>query len=113
MNISVNKILSFTVVLLLGASLFCDATAAESRDQARAARHIEACVAEIGRHADYEEAARVIHLVTSVEQRNADEVQIDIETSVTLNKQAEIRAYRTSCLTDPLRRIVDFRFFAE
>lgn len=110
MSISFKSLLSLSLVALLGTTLSCDATAAQSRDQARTNRQIDACLVEIGRHADYTEAAKVVHWVASLEQKNLLELRIVIDTTVLLNVTGQTREYRASCVIGTLDGIVDFRF---
>jgi hypothetical protein len=109
MRTSFKSLLSLSLVALLGATLSCDAVASESRYKARAKGQIKACLTEIGRHADYTEAARVVHWVTSLEQKNPAELRIVVDTSVVLTAADRTREYRTSCVTDSRSGVVDFR----
>jgi hypothetical protein len=108
-NIGSKSILSLSMLTLLGLSLTCDANAAQTHGKARDNRQIQACVAEIGRHANYDEASRVVHHVTTLEQRNIVEMQIGIETTVHLKGDDTAREYRASCVTDSMGKLVKFR----
>ena len=109
MSISLKSLLSLSLVLLLGTTLFCDASAAQSREQARTRQQLEACLAEIGRHADYDAASKVVHWVASFEQKNLLELRIVVDTTVVLTAPDQTRDYRASCVTDTMGAIVDFR----
>ncbi len=109
MTYSLKSLLSLSLVILPGLLLSCDATAAQSRDQVRTSRQIQACLDEISRHADYDAAIKVVHWVASLEQRNRVELRIVVNTTVVLEAAARPREYRASCVTDTLGGIVDFR----
>jgi hypothetical protein len=109
MSMSWKSLLSLSLVLLLGLTLSCDASATQSRDKSRTKGQIEACLNEIGRHADYTDAARVVHWIASLEQKNLVELRIVIDTTVVLTATARTRDYRASCVTDSMGGVVDFR----
>ena len=106
---SLKSLLSLSLVLLLGTTLSCDAKAAQSREQARIRQQLEACLAEIGRHADYNDATKVVHWVASFRQKNLVELRIVVDTTVVLTASDLTRAYRASCVTDTMGEIVDFQ----
>jgi len=74
-------------------------------------KQIHSCVAEIGKHADYDDAARVVHWIVSLQQKNLAELTIKIETAVYGQAGEEIaRGYTTSCVTGTMGDLVKFRF---
>ena len=109
MNIGSKSVLSISIAALLGLALTCNVNAAQTHGKARADRQIQACVAEIGRHANYDAASRVVHRVESLKQRNLAELQIGIETTVHLNGDDTAREYRATCVTDTMGKLVKFR----
>ena len=100
--------MSVSIAALLGLSLTCNVNAAQTHGKARTDRQIQACVAEIGLHANYDEAARVVHRVESLEQRNLTELKIGVETTVFLKDDGSEREYRASCVTDTMGNLVKF-----
>jgi hypothetical protein len=101
---------SLALLAVLGLSLSCDARAETTRGEHRTQAQIEACVAELGKHADYANATRVVHVVDKLNQRSLVELEIGISTSL-FNKDGETigRAYRTSCTTGHFGDIVKLR----
>jgi len=100
---------SLVVLALLGLSMTCDARAGSSRDQARTDRYVQPCVSEIGRHADYEGATRITHVVDRLLQRNPVELEIRVETRVASDDpDGEIRRYRASCVVAGVGKLVRF-----
>lgn len=105
---------SLATVALLGLAVASDANADSDQYQRGTGKQIEACVSEIARHADYDDASRVIHLVTALEQRNLVEMEVRVETSVYLaDDAAQSRAYSISCVADTMGGLVEFRFNAK
>jgi hypothetical protein len=113
MNNPLKSFSSLLLAMLLGPVLSCDAGATPSRDQLRSARQIEACLAEIGRHADYSNADKVVHWVASLEQKNLVELRVVVDTTVVLAATDRTRVYRASCVTDTMGGIADFRIDVE
>jgi len=67
------------------------------------------CVAEVGKHADYDSARRVVHKVVDVEQKNLAEQRIQIETLVyTAEGDAWTREYASRCVTRGALKVVSF-----
>jgi len=101
---------ALTILVLLGLSLVSDANADSARSMRITNEHIQACVSEIGRYADYNNAARVVHQVVGLEQRNLEEMEIKVETLVFLKSEGELaREYRVSCITGATHDLVRFR----
>lgn len=110
MNTGLKTAMSLSIAALLGLSLTCNVNAAQTHGKARTDKQIQACVAEIGLHANYDKASRVVHRVESLEQRNLAEMTIGIETTVFLKDEDFDREYRASCVTDTMGRLVEFRW---
>ena len=102
--------LSLSMLALLGLTMTCDAYADTNRDQRRTIKQIRSCVAEIAKHANYDDASRAIHWVGRVNQKNLVELEIRIETTVyAVDGEPATRKYKTSCLVAGLGNLVDFR----
>lgn len=94
----------------LGLTLSSDALAGSERVMARTNPHIEACVAEISKQADYSNATRVVHEVDWLNQKNLVELEIGITTSVFYDDdETTVRTYRTACTTGNLAQVVKVR----
>ena len=107
------SIFSLTSVVLLGLTLASDANAETPWGQQRTDEQIQTCVAEIGKHANYSNASRVIHRVTELDQRNLIELVIRVETSVYgLDDAAVVTEYSASCTTETMGDLVNFRINA-
>ncbi len=107
------SISSLTILVLLGLSVVSIAEADTARSKRLTNEQIQVCVAEIGRHADYGNAARVVHQVVGLDQRNLEEMEIVVETSVFLKNEGDLaREYRASCITGAVRDLVRFRIAA-
>lgn len=105
--------LSLSMLALLGLTMTCDAYADSNRDQRRTIKQVRSCVDEIGKHANYDDASRALHLVEALKQKNLVELEIHIETSVyAADGEPVIRKYKTSCLVAGLGNLVDFRIDA-
>ena len=102
--------ISLTMLALFGFALPCNADAGSPRARHDTGEQIEACISEIGRHADYGDASRVVHWVARLNQKNLVETEIRIETSVYLNSEAPVREYAASCVTGTMGDLVKFRF---
>jgi hypothetical protein len=101
---------SLTALALFGMTVTSDVNAAFGRDKDSADKQIQACVAEVGRHANYGDASRVLHRISSLNQRNLVELKIRIETSVfSKSEEAVVREFTASCVTDPMGDVVKFR----
>lgn len=109
MHIGSKSVIALSLAALLGLSLPCNVNAAQTHGKARVNKQIQACVAEIGRHANYDHASRVVHLVETLEQKNLVEMKIGIETTVYLTGSDTGREYRVSCVTDTMGKLVKFR----
>jgi len=102
--------LSLSMLALLGLTMTCDAYADTNRDQRRTMKQVRSCVAEIAKHANYDDASRALHLVERLKQKNLVELEIRIETSVyAADGEPVTRKYKTSCLVAGLGKLVDFR----
>lgn len=101
---------SLAMLAGLGLTLSSDALAESERVMARTNPHIEACVMEIGKKADYSDATRVVHEVDWLNQKNLVELEIGITTSVFYgDDEANVRTYRTACTTGNLAHVVKVR----
>ena len=102
--------LSLSMLALLGLTITCDAYADSNRDQRRMIKQVRSCVAEIAKHANYDDASRAIHWVDTLKQKNLVELEIRIETTVyAVDGEPATRKYKTSCLVAGLGNLVDFR----
>jgi hypothetical protein len=102
--------LSLSLLALLGLTMTCDAYADSNREQRRTIKQVRSCVAEIAKHANYDDASRALHLVERLKQKNLVELEIRIETSVyAADGEPVTRKYKTSCLVAGLGKLVDFR----
>ena len=105
--------LSLSMLALLGLTMTCDAYADSNRDQRRTMKHVRSCVAEIAKHANYDDASRAIHWVDTLKQKNLVELEIRIETTVyAVDGEPATRKYETSCLVAGLGNLIDFRIDA-
>ena len=94
----------------LGLTLSSDALAESERVMARTNPHIEACVMEISKKADYSNATRVVHEVDWLNQKNLIELEIGITTSVFYgDDDTTVRIYRTACTTGNLADVIKVR----
>ena len=101
---------SLAMLAGLGLTLSGDALAESERVMARTNPHIEACVMEISKKADYSDATRVVHEVDWLNQKNLVELEIGITTSVFYgDDEATVRTYRTACTTGNLADVVKVR----
>ena len=113
MNDREKKTLSLSTLALLSLTMTCDAYADTNRDQRRTIKQVRSCVAEIAKHANYDDASRAFHLVERLNQKNLVELEIRIETSVySADGEPATRKYMTSCLVAALGRLEDFRIDA-
>lgn len=102
--------LSLSTLALLGLTMTCNAYAGANRDERRTIKQVRSCVAEIEKHADYHDAARAIHWIEGLNQKNLVELEIRIETFVyAVDGELATRKYKTSCLVVGLGKLVDFR----
>ena len=105
--------LSLSMLALLGLTMTCDAYADSNREQRRTIKQVRSCVAEIAKHANYDDASRALHLVERLKQKNLVELEIRIETSVyAADGEPVTRKYKTSCLVAGLGNLIDFRIDA-
>ena len=106
-----NKAVSTLAAMALFGSVFaCDMAVASNNAEHRVDRQIQACVDEIREHADYASASRIVHSVSRLNQRNAVELEIKVETAVyATDANTAVRAYRVSCVTASLGDVVRFR----
>jgi hypothetical protein len=73
-------------------------------------RKIDSCVGRIGNQANYSEAARVVHRVTSSKEVGLAEWEFSIDTLVMAgDENVVIRAYNSTCVTGGAVNIVRFR----
>jgi len=111
MNKHIKLATSLTSLIVLGFAVASDAHAGSKQLRHTTDKQIQTCVAEIGRHADYDDASRVVHWVVSLQQKNLVELTIKIETAVYGQAGEEIaRGYTASCVTGTMGDLVKFRF---
>ncbi len=60
---------------------------------------IQSCVAEVGAHANYDDADRVRHTVVDIKDRTVG-VKLEIETAVFTEGDATVREYATFCVVN-------------
>lgn len=102
--------LSLSMLALLGLTMTCDAYADTNREQRRTIKQVRSRVAEIAKHANYDDASRAFHFVERLKQKNLVELEIRIETSVyAADGEPATRKYKTWCLIAGLGNLVDFR----
>lgn len=86
------------------------ANAAVANERNRMEQGVQACVAEIGKRADYGDASRVLHLVVLAERKNLVELRMKIETTVYSGQSDLVLSqYSTSCVTGALSKLVKFK----
>lgn len=101
--------LSVMAMALLTLSIPTASESATDRGARRLDREIQICVAEIGKRADYGEAARVVHTVEA-EQKNIAEQQFRINTLVYQGTdETAVREYNSLCVTRGPIELVRFR----
>jgi hypothetical protein len=77
-------------------------------------RQVQACVEEIGKQANYAHANKALHEVVRLEQKNLEEISIEIETSVFHDdSDAAARRYSVSCVVGTLNEVVKFKMREE
>lgn len=97
---------SLAMLVSLGLTLTCDAHAESDRTIKRTNSHIKACIAEISKEANYSNAARVVHVVDRLNQKNLVELDIGVTTSVLNEDDVAVRTYRTACTTGHFADVV-------
>lgn len=102
------SVVSLGVAAMFGIAFTCDASASPLHEDHRTSEQIRACVAEIGEHADYSRASRVVHIVSKLKQRNYEELEIRVDTSV-FGDDDSVDAYAASCVTETRGDLVRFR----
>ena len=114
MNKQIKLATSLTTMAVLGIAVISDANAKTDRFRHSTNKQIQTCVSEIGRHADYGDASRVVHRIVALKQRNLVELEIKVETSVHLKSDGDIaRKYTASCVTGTMGDLVKFRIAAD
>ena len=110
MNDRIKTISAITMLAILGLAVAPNADAASVSAERGTKLPIQTCIAEIGKNVDYGNASRVVHTVTSLDQKNLVELEIRIETSVYLKGDDDIATeYTTSCMTSALGKVVSIR----
>jgi len=113
MNDRIKTISAISMLLILGLAVAPNADAGTVSAQRGTSLPIRTCIAEIGKNVDYGNASRVVHTVTSLDQKNLVELEIRIETSVYLKSDDDIATeYTASCVTAALGDIVEFEIDA-
>ena len=101
---------SLAMLVSLGLTLTCDAHAESDRALKRTNSHIKACVVEISKQANYDDATKVVHLVDRLNQKSLVELEVGITTSVySGDEDVAVRTYRTACTTDHFADVVKVR----
>jgi len=110
MNDRIKTISSVTFLALLGSAICSDAIAGSVPITRGTDKPIQTCVAEIGKHADYINASRVVHRISTLDQRNLIEMEMTVETSVYLSSDDDVaREYTASCVTGTMGDLLEFR----
>ena len=110
MNDRGKTLLSVSTLALLILTMTCDAYADTNRDQRRTIKQVRSCVAEIAKHANYDDTSRALHWVERLSQKNHAELEISIETTVySIDGEVVARKYKTSCLTAGMGILRKFR----
>ena len=110
MNTRTKPVVSLSVLALFTLAMTCDANAAPLHKDRRTSDQIETCVAAIGEYADYSAASRIVHVVSRLEQRNYEELEIRVATTVYGASDAHVmRSYTASCVTATMGDLVRFR----
>lgn len=113
MNDRIKIISSITMLVILGLAVAPNADAGTVSAQRGTSLPIQTCIAEIRRNVDYGNASRVVHRVTSLDQKNLVELEIRIETSVYLKSDDNVATeYTASCMTRALGNVVKFKIDA-
>ena len=102
---------SLLTVAALSLAAVSNARAESAALDARTDSQVRACVAEIGRHADYADATRVVHVIGTLHQKNLEELAIRVQTSVYVSDDS-VREYAARCVTGTLGKVVRFRLDA-
>jgi len=114
MNNRIKTISTATLLFLLGFAAVPDANAGFVPATRGTSDQIQTCVAEMRKHLDYGDAARVVHWISDIDQRNLVEMVIKIKTAVYSEVGDEMPAtYTASCVTGTMGDLVDFRLDAE
>ena len=110
MNHQIMSALFIPICALAALSVVSDARANENRDQRIEDEQLQACVSEIRQHANYDDASRVVHRVSTLDQRNFWEMDIRITTSVYgVDEGDAVREYAVSCITVTTGDVLRFR----
>jgi hypothetical protein len=110
MNVRNTRISAITLLTAAGLLAAGAAGAEPAQGRHRSNEQVEACIKEIGRHASYEDASRVVHWVAGLQQRTLAELEIRVETTVYPDEGDQpAREYSASCVAGPLGKIVEFR----
>ena len=108
MNTRSKPVFSLGVLAMFGLAFTCDVSAAPLHEDHRTSEQIRACINEISEHADYSDASRVVHVVSRLKQRNYEELEIKVDTSVFGDGDA-VDSYAASCITETRGDLVKFR----
>jgi len=110
MNNRISTLTAATVLFALGFAAVPDANAGFVPATRGTGDQIQACVAEMGKHLDYGDAARVVHWIAELDQRNLVELVIRIRTSVYFDDSEDAAmTYTASCVTGTMGDLVDFQ----
>lgn len=109
MNDRFKIISSIAMLVILGLASAPNADAGTVSAKRGTSLPIKTCIAEIGKNVDYGTASRVVHRISSLDQKNLVELEIGIETSVYLEGDDIATKYTASCLTSALGEVLKFR----
>ena len=110
MNHQSKSVVFLAIFVLLGLSVVSDADASSNRSQFIEEEQLQACVSEIRQHANCDDASRVVHRISRLDQRNFWEMEIRVTTSVYGNDESSaIREHAVSCITVTTGDVLRFR----
>ncbi len=113
MNTRIKPITSLITLALFTLAALGDANASSERSKRHTSEQIQACISRIARHADYDNASRVVHWIDTAKQRSLVEMEIKIATSVYLsNDNAVTREYMAFCVVGTMGDLIKFRIDA-
>jgi len=110
MKLKLDTAVLLGILTFVGLSFAYDANANSIRQDRHTSKRIQACIAEIGEHADYGDASRVVHWVARLNQKTAVELEVHVKTAVhAKGNNKVIREYTADCTTGTWGELVEFR----
>mgnify|MGYP001822494625 FL=1 len=110
MKLKLDTAVSLGILTFVGLSFAYDANADSIRQDRHTSKRIQACIAEIGAHADYGDASRVVHWVAGLNQKTAVELELHVKTAVHgRGSDKVIREYVADCTTGTWGELIEFR----